>query len=390
VSNGLLEGLPVLGPWRLAGTPLAFANRCNGQRRTGALAGAFFDSGTEEDAQPMGLYPHERTTMTDKNQDLTGPHEGGAVDRPELRADLDPIAVATEFVSDDPSVAELVAFRNAVPDLKFAARESKRLSDEAMRLRNSADFHTVRSIVAGLTLVSLSFKALVAIWPSDNLDVVDAKLAMAEITGPHLSQEADYVPSLSAETATRIRIKRAAFDVGELIVTAGPAAPSSSDRGLADWPLRHYDLTTLLPPRGGPPVFADAQVQAWAGLIKSVPDLGSLAARVERLLATADRLLALAQVPSDDAAQLRRAAEGALISGYLAAVQVAIWPVPKGTTGVAAKKRVAKAINDRASRNDPLHLQAATRMAFEDGRWLARLVGGDRMATGMPVWIEIV
>lgn len=337
-----------------------------------------------------GCTPNERHHMTNENQDLTGPREDRAVDRPDLRTELDPIATATELVSDDPSIAELVAFRAAIPDLKFAAREAKRLADDAMRLRNSADLGTVRSIVAGLTLVSLSFRSLVAIWPSDDLDVVDAKLALAEVTGPHVSQEADYVPSLSPEVATRIRIKRAAFSVGELVVPAGPAAPSFSDRGLADWPLSRYDLTTLLPPRGGPPVFADAQVQAWAGLMENVPDLAKLAGRVERLLATADRLMALAQVPGDDAAQLRRAAEGAQIAAYLAAAQVAIWPVVKGSDGVTAKKRVAKAINYRASRNDPLHMQAAVRMMFEDGSWLARLVGGDRMATGVRVWIEIV
>ncbi len=70
--------------------------------------------------------------MTNNNQDLTGPREDGAIDRPELRTDRDPIAIATELVSDDPSVAELVDFRNAVPDTKFA-RESKRSGDEASR-----------------------------------------------------------------------------------------------------------------------------------------------------------------------------------------------------------------------------------------------------------------
>ena len=329
--------------------------------------------------------------MTDNNRDLTGPTEAKAVDRPALRTDLDPIAIVTELVGDDPSVAELAAFRDAMPDLKFAARESKRLADESMRLRNHAEtLDAVRSAVGGLTLVGLGFKALVAIWPSDNLDAVDAKLALAEATGPHLGQEADYVPSLSRELATRIRIKRAAFHVGELVVPAGPATPSASNRGLADWPLRRYDLRTLLPPRGGPPAFVEAQLQAWAGLIAKAPDLGRLAERVERMLATADRLMALAHVPGDDAAQLRRAAEGALISAYLAAAQVAIWPVAKGSGGVAAKKRVAKAIDDRACRNDPLHMQAAIRMMFEDASWLARLVGGGRMATGVPVWIEIV
>ncbi len=338
----------------------------------------------------MGLYPDERHHMTNENRDLTGPREDRAVDRPDLRTDVDPIAIATELVSDDPSVAELVAFRNAVPDLKFAAREAKRLADEAMRLRNSADLGTVRSIVAGLTLVSLSFRSLVAIWPSDNLDVVDAKLALAEVTGPHVAQEADYVPSLSPELATRIRIKRAAFSVGELVVPAGPAAPSSCDRGLAEWPMARYDLTRMLPPRGGSPVFADAKVAPWAGVMENVPDLAKLAGRVERLLATVDRLMALAQVPGDDAAQLRRAAEGAQISAYLTAAQVAIWPVVKGGEGVKAKTRVAKAINNRACRHDPLHMQAAVRMVFEDASWLSRLAGGDRMETGVPIWIEIV
>lgn len=329
--------------------------------------------------------------MTDNNRDLTGPTEAKAVDRPTLRTDMDPIAIVTELVSDDPSLAELVAFRDAMPDLKFAAREAKRLADESMRLRNRTEsLDAVRSAVAGLTLVGLGFKALVAIWPSDDLDAVDAKLALSEATGPHLGQEADYVPSLSPELATRIRIKRAAFHVGELVVPAGPSAPSASDRGLADWPLARYDLTSLLPPRGGPPVFVEAQLEAWAGLIANVPDLGKLAERVERLLATADRLMALAHVPGDDAAQQRRAAEGALISAYLAAAQVALWPVTKGSDGVAAKKRVAKAINDRACRGDALNMQAAIRMMFEDASWLARLVGGERMATGVPVWIEIV
>lgn len=329
--------------------------------------------------------------MTDHNRDLTGPTEAKAVDRPALRTDMDPIAIVTELVSDDPSIAELVAFRNAMPDLKFAARESKSLADESMRLRNRTEsLDAVRSAVAGLTLVGLGFKALVAIWPSDDLDAVDAKLALAEATGPHLGQEADYVPSVSPELATRIRIKRAAFRVGELVVPPRPATPASSDRGLADWPLGRYDLTSLLPPRGGPPMFVEAQLQAWTGLITNGPDLGKLAERVERMLAPPHLLMMLAHAPGDDAAQLRRAAEGALISAYLAAAQVALWPVTKGSGGVAAKKRVAKSIDDRACRGDALNMQAAIRMMFEDASWLARLVGGERMATGVPVWIEIV
>jgi hypothetical protein len=329
--------------------------------------------------------------MTKNSQDLTGPHEDGLVDRSELRTDLDPLAIATELVGDDPSVAELVAFRGAVPDLKFAAREAKRLTDEAMRLRNTTeDLGAVRGIVAGLTLVGLGFKALVAIWPSDTLDEIDAKLALAEVTGPFGRQKADYLPTLDADAAARIRIKRAAFNVGELMAPASPAAPSSSDRGLAGWPLVRYDLTTLLPPRGGPPRFADAQAKASAGLLANAPDLGRLAERVEHLIQVADRLFALAGMPVDNRTDLRQAAEGAQIIAYLTAAQVAIWPVAKGSDGVKAKKRVAKAIDDRACRSDPLNMQATVRMMFDDGSWLGRLIDSDRIAIVAPTWIPIV
>jgi hypothetical protein len=208
--------------------------------------------------------------MTDHNGDLTGPNEASAVDRPLLRTDLDPIAIVTELVGDDPSVAELVAFRDAMPDLQFAAREARRLADEAMRLRNRTEsLEAVRSAVAGLTLVGLGFKALVAIWPSDDLDAVDAKLALAEATGPQLNEEADYTPSLSPEIATRIRIKRAAFHVGELVVPAGAATPSASDNGPTKWPLRRLDRTSLMPPRGGSTAVARRSLRPGPGLSRT-------------------------------------------------------------------------------------------------------------------------
>ncbi|MDP3602382.1 MAG: hypothetical protein Q8R85_14580 [Bosea sp. (in: a-proteobacteria)] len=329
--------------------------------------------------------------MNDKNHDLTGPHEGGEIDRPDVRTDLDPIAIVTELVSDDPSVAELVAFRSAIPDLKFVAREAKRLADEALRVRFAAGFDAVPQIAVGLTLVSLSFTALVAVWPSDNLDVAEAKLALSEATGPYGdSQDGDYVPALSAETAARIRVKRAAFSVGELMLPPAPAAPSAQDRGLGDWPMRHYDLTTILPPAGGPAVYVDPNAQRWVALLTNAPDLSRLADRVERLIKIADRLFALARTPGNNATELRRAAEGAQILAYLTAAQVAIWPAVRGSAGVQAKKRVVRAIDDRACRGDPLAMQAAVRMVFEDASWLAKLVDGDRMATGIPDWIEIV
>lgn len=355
----------------------------------GAPAGAFCDSKTGRWMQPRGCNPIERNTMTDKNRGLRAQNEGGAIDRHEVRTDLDPIAIVMEPVSDDPSVAELVAFRDAVPDLKLAAREAKRLDNEAMRVRLNAIRQDVgRDVAAGLALMSLSFAALTAIWPSDTLAEVEAKLALAEATGPYGDdQDGTYVPALEPATATRIRVKRAAYNAGELMVPAAPASPSAADRGLADWPLRHYDLTTILPPAGGPPLLGDAQAQRVVALLGSAPDLFKLAERVERLLKTADRLFALAHKPEEGAAQLRRAAEGAQLLAYLTAAQAAIWPARKDSEAAKAKRRVAKAIDDRACRGDPLNMQAAVRMTFEDASWLARYVDAE---AHIPTWIEIV
>lgn len=329
--------------------------------------------------------------MKDK-KDLSVPAGKGAIAPPETRTDLDPIAIMTMPLGEDPSIAELVAFRDSSPDLKFAARQAKKLLDESMRIRISSMHQDAGSrVAAGLMLVGLSFTALTCIWPSDSLDEIEAKLALAESQKIHGdNQEADSSPMLAQDTARRIRVRRAAFNVGELMAAPRPAVPTSTDRGLATWPLQAFDLTTILPPRGGPPVFADTQAQYWAGLMEKAPDLGRLADRVERLLKTAERLFALAQTPDADHPELRRAAEGARILAYVTAAQVAIWPVERGSPGVAAKRRVATLIDARASRGDPLNMQAAIRHIFEEASWLAKLLGPSRMATGIPTWTEVV
>ena len=77
----------------------------------------------------------------------------------------------------------------------------------------------------------------------------------------------------------------------------------------------------------------------------------------------------------------------AMVTIRLTAAQAAIWPARKGSDAAKAKRRVAKAIDDRACRGDPLNMQAAVRMTFEDASWLARYVDAD---AHIPTWIEIV
>ncbi|WP_066615066.1 hypothetical protein [Bosea sp. PAMC 26642] len=328
----------------------------------------------------------------ENNKGVPAPSKTGAIENPGHQIPGDPIAMMTGSIGDDPSLSELAAFRNGAPDLKFAARKAKEFLDESMRIRlASTDIEAAHRVAAGLMLVGLSFVATVCIWPSDSLDEVEAKLALVKVNRVHGDdQEDDYAPMLEPDTARRIRVRRAAFNVGELMVPPQPAGPASIDRGLATWPLQGLDLTLLLPQRGGVPVFADQQPNIWSALLTTPPDLDRLADRVERLLATADRLFLLAARPGDNHAELRQAAEGAQIMAYLNAAQVAIWPVERGSAGVKAKCRMAKAIDDRACRSDPLHMQAAVRHIFEESTWLTRLLGAERMAIKMPTWTEIV
>ena len=57
----------------------------------------------------------------------------------------------------------------------------------------------------------------------------------------------------------------------------------------------------------------------------------------------------------------RLAAEGALIAGYLACAQIAVWPARRGTGDRDAKLAMQALMNGRARTADPLHMQAAIR-----------------------------
>lgn len=304
------------------------------------------------------------------------PRTGGPVDEPDGTVLRDPIALAMEVVGgDDPSIDELVAFRRQPIDLKAAARNAKALSNEEFRLSLTKELHDTDTDFAcgGLKIMSLSLMALTAIWPADDLDRAEAKLALAERTGAlHHAHAKDFVPSMEAGHARRLRWKRAAFAVPALMLPPAPAAPQGESRGLSVWPLERWDLVEGLPLRGGPPTFAHNQVAAWVGFAKAAPDLDHLLQRARKMFETCDRLVDLASRGPANASALMVAAEGARIAGYLAAAQVMIWPV-HNRAALATKREIVALINLRGEIGDPVPMQGAIRHVTAEAAWVRSL-----------------
>ncbi|PZQ86869.1 MAG: hypothetical protein DI534_15945 [Leifsonia xyli] len=333
--------------------------------------------------------------MTKNNQGggrSLAPRTGGPVGEPDGTVLRDPIALAMEIVGDhDPSLEELVAFRRQPIDLKAAARNAKALQNEEFRLSLTKELHDTDTDFAcgGLKIMSLSYVALTAIWPADDLDRAEAKLALAERTGAlHHAHAKDFVPSMEAAHARRLRWKRAAFAVPELLLPPAPIAPQGGSRGLANWPLERWDLVEGLPLRGGPPAFAHTQVAGWVGFAKAAPDLDHLLARSRRMFETCDRLIALAQRGPQNAGELMIAAEGARIAAYLACAQTMIWPV-HNRAALALKKEIVALVNLRGEVGDPIHMLGAIRHVTADAAWIRSLPVGarDRLAFD---WSELV
>lgn len=303
----------------------------------------------------------------------------------------DPIEALTSGLGDDPALGDLIAFRQSRPDLKNAARLSRQFDHEAHRVAYADDRHPEATIIAaGMELAALLFDSLVCVWPADTLDEVDAKLALANGRGPFgTEQEADYAPSLEPATARRIRVMRAAFHVGELTVPPAPPAPGPGDRNLAIWPRLRHDLRDLLPVRGGQPILNVAP-EVWLAFVRSGPGFGRLHERIVAMFATAERLFDLARTNEDGKSrELRLAAEGAQILAYLTACQAMIWPA-RSKADLAVKREVAKIINDRACRPDPLHMQAIVRHMVDEAIWVHRRLGLHDQALFKTDWIEIV
>ena len=322
------------------------------------------------------------------------PHDNANAGGQDGPAELirDPLMAITENVGDNPSVAELVAFRRSAPDLQAAAIDAKRCGDEARRLligSNHPDPQN-RAWVA-LAVAGLSCAAIVAIWPCDTVHDAHAKMALAEAGALHGDDaERGEAAMLDVATATRIRLQRAAYAVNPLTVPPGPVAPSQEDRGLAHWPIRHFDLTDLTPPSAGEILLSSREIARWGLFLKAEPSFGDRLARVEQMFAIADRLRALARQAEDGVRDLRWACEGALILAYMAAAQIAIWPALKHSPEAQKKERLVTIINDRASRGDPLHMQAAIRHLVMEAAWPAHGWRPTATVVFEPSWIPIV
>lgn len=337
---------------------------------------------------------HEKdNTVTKNDQDRSiVPHQADAGEGARTGSIRDPLAEVTDALGNDASLAGLIAVRDSAPDLKLYAIEAKRCDDEADRLPIGLErTREMKMAQVALKIVGLSCTAMVAIWPTDTVADADAKQALARETKMH-GDDTDYriASMLSAEDANRIRLHRAAFAVGERIVPPGPAAPATSDRGLATWPLSRFDLVDTGQLAGGDANLNDTQIARWAAFVDTYPTLANLVDRFVRMIATADRLMVLADTTAEDPRSLRRAAEGARILAYLAAARAAIWPAMRYSADAEAKLRLVALVNERASRPYPLHMQAAIRHLISEANWIAK---GFRLGATLeldPEWIPIV
>ena len=304
----------------------------------------------------------------------------------------DPLTAIAESVDNDPSVAELIAFRRSAPDLQAVAIDAKRCGDEARRLLIGSDHPDPQNRAwVALAIAGLSCSAIAAIWPCDTVHDAHAKMALAEAGALHGDDaERGEAPMLDAAGATRIRLQRAAYAVDPLIVPPGPVAPSQEDRGLAHWPIRHFDLVDLTPPSAGDVLLSPRDIARWGLFLKAEPSFEARLARVERMFAIADRLRVLARQAEDGGRDLRWACEGALILAYMAAAQIAIWPALKHSPEAQAKERLVTVINARASRGDPAHMQATIRHLFTEAAWPAHGWRPTATVVREPDWIPIV
>ena len=145
-----------------------------------------------------------------------------------------------------------------------------------------------------------------------------------------------------------------------------------------------------MPLEGGDASIAGQQLMRWSAFVDDYPTLSDLVDRFARMMATADRLMVLADTTSEDPRPLRRAAEGARILAYLAAARAAIWPAMLHSTDAQAKHRLAALVNERACRGDALHQQAAIRHLVGEADWIAKAFRLGATLELKPMWLPVV
>lgn len=173
-----------------------------------------------------------------------------------------------------------------------------------------------------------------------------------------------------------------------LLLPPAPAVPQGDSRGLANWPLKCWDLVEGLPLRGGPPTFSHNQVAGWVGFARAAPHLDHLLGRARKMFETSDRLVALASRGPANASELMVAAEGTRIAAYLACAQVMIWPV-HNRAALALKKEIVAQVNLRGEVGDPVHMLGAIRHVTADAAWVRSLPVDARDRLNFD-WSEIV
>lgn len=284
--------------------------------------------------------------MNNKLEFQTGPHD----DR-EIREHADPITAILARLHDDPAIADMVALRQSRPDLRDAAVKAE-------AHRNAYGWSVSQDGVGALERIALltisgAHAMIVAIFPVSNLDDVDAKVAM--------QPSRDWLQSWQGSgDFVRGRIAQAAFHPGQLAV---PPQPDVSDResALYPWPISGFDLEAEVASLPNRQIYTPAQLPVLAAFAAEGLDMRAVLEKARDYFAAADRLFAEALRPSPAMHRTRLAAEGALIAGYLACAQIAVWPARRGTGDRDAKLAMQALVNGRATTADPLHMQAAVR-----------------------------
>ena len=277
--------------------------------------------------------------------------QAGPMDDRETREHADPIMAILARLHDDPTIADLIALRQSQPDLRDAAVKAE-------AHRNAYGWSVSQTGIGALELIAMltiagAHAMIVAIFPTETLDDVEAKVAM--------QPDRTWLQSWQGTgDFVRGRIAQAAFSPGQLAVPPEPDVHERSS-ALYPWPVSGFDLAAEVESLPSRQIYTPEQLPILAAFAAEGLDMKAVLEKARDYFAAADRLFMEALRPGPAMHRTRLAAEGALIAGYLACAQIAVWPARRGTGDRDAKLAVQDVVNGRARTPDPLHMQAAIR-----------------------------